>query len=190
MFVSLLHQAWLVILLLGQLTYAAIPIPMYPQGKYVALLAGGVIGGFYEGAGAGLTDAEFAQLAKNAMIDAITTAQRWNKLQPKTVAVYINENNDIIIGASGGGTGKHAEYNVQQICSDKNTPFNGGRIVSWNNTSRRFIPACKEEANNSFNPFCERLLQEHGGIQDQQALFQQSYPRRSVDNKVAMDFDA
>ncbi|KAG4427096.1 hypothetical protein IFR05_017421, partial [Cadophora sp. M221] len=102
MFTTFLPRALLVILLLGQLTLGALPAKQY-NGRYVVLSDNGV-GGTYPGAGADITNDEIAQLAQDAMLEARSIARAAGKPEPRTFAVYINPQGDLILGGSGVGT--------------------------------------------------------------------------------------
>jgi hypothetical protein len=179
MFATFLQQAALVTLLLGQLTLGAVPAKQY-DGRYVTLSDNG-IGGTYPGAGVSITNPEIAQLAKDAMLDARAVAREARKPEPKTLAVYINPQGDLILGGSGGGTSRDAEANILAICAEQGLPFEGGRIVSWNFTFKYFIPACAD---------CQVILLAHGEIKDMIEDFRQYRDRRrSVIDKAAWDLE-
>jgi len=159
MFATFLQPAALVILLLSQLALGALPAKEY-NGRYVVRLDAG-IGGYYPGAGAGLENSEIAQLAKDAMLDARAIARETSISVPKTLAVYINPQGDLVLAGSGGqapGAGRtDAEKNLLNICTQQGIPFSGGKIVSWNFDYKYFIRACAD---------CMVILQTHGGIVD------------------------
>jgi hypothetical protein len=156
MFAFFMQQACLVILLLGQLAQAALPTPGYDNDQWVIAATDG-IGGIYRKAGDSLDNDDIAQLAKAATIQARQIARDAGKTEVLSFAVYINAESDLVLGASGASTGKHAEFVVQAICNREKIPFEGGKIVTWNFTNKKFIEACVK---------CRPLLANNGSIED------------------------
>jgi hypothetical protein len=152
---TIFQRVALVTLLLYQPILGAIPAPEHNR-RYVIARDDGV-GAIYLGAGAGMTDDEIAEVAIIASGDARVVAHDAGKPLLVLTAVYINPNNDLIIGTSGAGTGKHAEFVIKAICAEQGLEFEGGKIASRNWETGKFQRACAK---------CKQLLKENGEIDD------------------------